>query len=63
MSEDERPDKVIFVILTDIEKNSKYNREQIFNMIKEQEENIIDFIYLVKSRYSSYSTFNVNIMQ
>ncbi|OQB40321.1 MAG: von Willebrand factor type A domain protein [candidate division CPR1 bacterium ADurb.Bin160] len=65
MSEDERPDKVIFVILTDGMENSsrEYNREQIFNMIKEQEEKYNwTFIYLGANQdaIAVGSTFNVN---
>lgn len=49
MEEDKRPDKVIFVILTDGEENSStvYNKEQMAEMIKEQEEKYDwKFIYL-----------------
>jgi hypothetical protein len=48
LPEDERPEKVLFVIITDGEENSsrEYNREKVFEMISKREKKGWAFLYL-----------------
>jgi len=70
MKEEERPDKVVFAILTDGQENSskEYAREKIFEMVGEQEKLGWNFVFLAANQdalsaaqtmnISNYSNFN-----
>ena len=65
-SEGERPEKVLFVIITDGYENSsvKYNREKIFNKIRKMEEKHgWEFVYLGANQDAIHEAANFGISE